>query len=288
MRKDKPELVFAIGEHLPRVASIARSSFDPMWAEVEHTSGNAELIHFLSGSGEVKTKDYTITAKEGDTIYIPEHTPHLDIFAQNPSLEVYFIQFVWEDSNNLLKLFNPTQLTNISERGRHRVAQEFKSLFRDFMADAPFGYELACVNVFRIITLLCREAGTTAGIEDTITDDLSRPRRVQIMMQVKHILQERYKEPISLNQIADMLNISSYYVSRVFSAESGFRLSTYLTEIRMEKAVQMLDNPQLNISEVALAVGFTDSHYFGQVFKTHFGVSPKTYRAKLLLDHNKA
>jgi AraC-like DNA-binding protein/quercetin dioxygenase-like cupin family protein len=287
MKTEKPELTFAIGEHLPRVMSISRSYFDPMWAEIEHTSVNAELIHFLSGSGEVKTRDYTICAKEGDTIYIPKNTPHLDVFAQNPTVEIYFVQFTWEDSNHLLKLFNPTQLTNISERGRHRINQEFKSLFKDFMAQAPFGYELACINIFRIIALLCREAGTSAGIEDIMTDDLSKPRRVQIMMLVKRILHEKYNQPISLNQIADMLNISSYYVSHVFSTESGFRLSSYLTEIRMEKAVEMLDNPQLNISEIALAVGFMDSHYFGQVFKAHFGVSPKIYRAKLLLDKNK-
>jgi AraC-like DNA-binding protein len=287
MRVEEPELISTIGEHLPKVYTIGRTSFDSMWSDIEHLTTSEELIHFLSGGGEIKTRDYTIYAKEGDTIYLPENIPHFDIFAKDPSVETCFVQFSLKDRNHLLKLSNPTQLINISKRARHRISQEFKSLFRDFMAQSPMGYELACINVFRIIALLCREIRTTAGTEDVMSDDFSKPRRVQIMMQVKDILQERYNQPISLDQIAEMLNISSYYVSRIFSAESGFRLSNYLTEIRMEKAVQMLDNSQLNISEIAIAVGFMGSHYFGQVFKAHFGVSPKIYRAKLLLDKNK-
>ncbi len=286
MAVDKLEFLTEMGEYLPEITCIGRSIFDPVYAEEEHVDKSSELIHFLHGRGEVRTRDFTIYGKEGDSIYLPADVPHRDIFEKGYAFEAYLVQFRWAGEESLLKAFHPSQLADISEPGKLRIAAEFQSLFSDFSDHMPFGAEMTSLNILRIIAIMCREAGNIAGMEDLHSSDVGKPRRVQLMMQAKRIIMDKFNEPINLALIASQLNISSYYLSRVFSEESGFRLSSYLTQIRMEKAVAMLDDSRLNLAEVGRAVGFSDSHYFGQVFKAYFGISPKVYRAKLLPDQD--
>ena len=254
-----------LSEALPEIVSIGRSIFDPIWAEKEHVSSNSELIHVLQGRVTVQTHDYAVVAEPGDTIYTPKSIPHRDIFPQGTVFEVYFFQFNWPSERDLLKTLDPAQLTRISKSTKQQIAQQCHQIYKDFSEDLPYTRHLIRVRLLEIIYLFSREVALCSGQVDIQKDDPARARRRQIMTDAKAFIQQKFGQPISLEAIASALDISPYYLSRVFSEESGFTLSSYLTSVRMDRAVDLLKDSRKNISEIAHRVGFNDSHQPSQI-----------------------
>lgn len=82
----------------------------------------------------------------------------------------------------------------------------------------------------------------------------------------------------SVENLADLLNISRIQLYRKIKAMFDVNVSDYISNIRLEQAKSMLKNPQLTISEIAYKTGFSSPNYFSTVFKNKFGVSPNVFR----------
>ena len=85
-------------------------------------------------------------------------------------------------------------------------------------------------------------------------------------------------ENMSLNAVAQVANISANHFSALFSQNIGQTFIEYLTGIRMEHAKELLRCTGKRASEIALEVGYKDSHYFSYLFKKTQGMTPSDYR----------
>lgn len=268
---------------LPEIRSMGRSIFDPVWALREHASTGIELVHVLRGQVQVRTNDYTIDAREGDTIYTPNGKPHTDVFPLDSTFEVYLVHFSWAGEKEMLDQWSPPQLTKLDDATRLHIASEMRQLYHDFLSRQPMSRTIANLRLLQIVYSMCRGAAVAAGQTDQGDESDSRQGRPALIMHsAKKLINERFADELTLDTIAEAIDISPYYLSRVFSEQSGFTLSSYLTSVRMEKAVELLRDVKLNVSQVARSVGYRDPHYFSKVFKAHLGASPSAYRSKNL------
>lgn len=102
-----------------------------------------------------------------------------------------------------------------------------------------------------------------------------------ILGKAKAYIMENYMlEDMSLNKLASHVNMSPSYFSSIFSQESGKTFVEYLTEVRMEKAKELLMCSNQKTSEIGYQVGYKDSHYFNYIFKKTQKCSPKEYRLR--------
>lgn len=85
-------------------------------------------------------------------------------------------------------------------------------------------------------------------------------------------------ENISLSEVANHVNVSPNYFSTIFSRETGESFIKYLTDVRMEKAKELLCCSDLRCAEIGFAVGYKDPHYFSYLFKKTQNCSPIQYR----------
>jgi len=83
---------------------------------------------------------------------------------------------------------------------------------------------------------------------------------------------------LSLEEVAASARISPGYLSRLLKLETGFSFVDYLTRVRINKAVQMMNDPAVKVYEVAEAVGYQSQHYFSRAFKRVFGRPPVEVR----------
>ena len=97
---------------------------------------------------------------------------------------------------------------------------------------------------------------------------------------VAHYMQENFSEPLTLEDAARMACMERTYFSKRFKALTGFNFSSYLTQLRLSAARQLLLNTDMNISEIAAHAGFSGSNYFGDVFLRAYGMSPTEYRKR--------
>lgn len=97
-------------------------------------------------------------------------------------------------------------------------------------------------------------------------------------------IQRDYAQPLTLRQCADDLRVSAAYLSHLFSQAVGLPFKAYLTEVRVEKARELLGDPAQNISQVAGAVGYASTRRFRNAFKSVTSLSPATWREILLMN----
>lgn len=92
-------------------------------------------------------------------------------------------------------------------------------------------------------------------------------------------INEHYSDPdISLDSVAEAINISSNYLSALFSNKVGLSFVEYITKKRMAKAKQLLRSTSKRSGEIAFEIGYKDPRYFSFVFKKYQGVTPSQYR----------
>ena len=89
-----------------------------------------------------------------------------------------------------------------------------------------------------------------------------------------------HSQSITLDDICEHFECSRSYVSHLFKRSVGKSFREYLTGLRIEDAKSLLKYSNLSVTEIALSVGFGDSTYFSNVFKTNVGISPSAYRKK--------
>lgn len=98
-----------------------------------------------------------------------------------------------------------------------------------------------------------------------------------IVAQVQSYVAGHYMEDISLTELACYFGVNSAHLSRIFHRESGISFIKYLTNFRMEKAVELIGNTSMKIYEIAERVGYANVEHFSRCFKKHTGVSPNQY-----------
>lgn len=86
------------------------------------------------------------------------------------------------------------------------------------------------------------------------------------------------RKNVTLDDIAEYSNLSSYHISKVFKKKMDINFITYVTNRKMEHAKEMIECTNMPISNIAFELGYSESNYFSKVFKKTVGVSPTHYR----------
>lgn len=103
------------------------------------------------------------------------------------------------------------------------------------------------------------------------------PKRASVS-DVKEYLDIHFAEKVVLDELAANFFIDKYYLAKTFKNQFGLPITTYLQNIRITKAKQLLRFSSKSVEEVGYEVGLGAPAYFSRVFKNVEGVSPKTYR----------
>lgn len=98
---------------------------------------------------------------------------------------------------------------------------------------------------------------------------------------VQSWLQQNISQQASLDQLAALVDLSPRQLNRRFQAVVGQTPNQYTQQIRCVLASDLLKNTNLNIADVAAAVGYNDSSYFTKIFNRYAGQSPSDYRKKV-------
>ena len=104
---------------------------------------------------------------------------------------------------------------------------------------------------------------------------------IQFVENAKRIIKENYSNPLfGLEQVTDEISVSPAYFSTTFKKETGRSFVQYLTNVRLEKAKEMLKNTDAKTYEIAEKTGFSEPNYFSFIFRKNVGESPSQYRAR--------
>jgi two-component system response regulator YesN len=100
-----------------------------------------------------------------------------------------------------------------------------------------------------------------------------------IVILTKKMMDHNFHNPdLSLQEVADRVQVSPTYLSKQLKKELGVSFIDYLTEVRIKKAIQFMNDPSAKVYEIAEMVGYSSQHYFSNAFKKITGISPLLYK----------
>jgi YesN/AraC family two-component response regulator len=134
-----------------------------------------------------------------------------------------------------------------------------------------------------VAAILAKGIFTGAEVLAQVETVLNRSKHLsgeaqRVVRQAMAYIHEQYTEPISRSELAARVGISERHLTHCFRQETGLTPITYLNRYRIRQARTLLEQGDMNVTEVALAVGFSDSSYFARVFRDEVGVSPHAYQ----------
>lgn len=112
---------------------------------------------------------------------------------------------------------------------------------------------------------------------DTVSKGREQPASAQLNDAMDYI-RIHHMRNLSLEEVAENVHVSPYYLSHLFREKLGVTFVEYVTGVRMEMAKNYLLHTRLPIAAIAEKLGYDDAGYFGKVFRKYTGVTPKNYR----------
>lgn len=106
----------------------------------------------------------------------------------------------------------------------------------------------------------------------------NKQKENSIVKEITDIIKQTFTENISITLIAEQVHLTPNYVSMIFKKTCGMTIMEYVTELRIQKAKELITTTDMRIQEIAECVGYNNQYYFSSVFKKKTGVQPKNYR----------
>ena len=158
---------------------------------------------------------------------------------------------------------------DIGDEETQRRVEQYKKLVEEYIpvkVDAIWekgsGYEELPEKYQEVINKLSESKGISAVVQD-----------------VQQLIENNFGEKdFSLQDASDHVNLSPQHLSRIFKKEKGVTFIDYLTSVRIRKAIELFQDDELKIYDIAEQTGYATQHYFSNVFKKNLGVSPAEYR----------
>ena len=105
-----------------------------------------------------------------------------------------------------------------------------------------------------------------------------KPHEIDKAEVARRYIEQHIEEPLSIQKLADLLNISTRHLLRIFKARYEVGPQVYLQKLRIEQAKKYLLTNQFSIKEIAISLGFEDEYYFSRAFKKVTNMAPSNYR----------
>lgn len=115
-------------------------------------------------------------------------------------------------------------------------------------------------------------------LSDTVLAYGKNEKRYDMLEEIRDYVQQHFAEDLSVAYIAERYHVNANYLSTVFKERNTIALSSYIEGVRMEKAKKFLKENLGNITETALAVGYSDPNYFTKVFRKYTGMTPSQWK----------
>ena len=148
----------------------------------------------------------------------------------------------------------------------------YDMMYRYLSADQP-GCEAFCHHL--LLSLLGRILYLTGAAPQRLPAETEQGA---LGLRVKEYIDQHYSEPLTLQQIGQVLHVSPYYLAHAFKETCGFSPRQYLLRRRIGEAQNLLISTDLPISRIAELVGYDTQNYFDLQFSKYTGIPPRKFR----------
>lgn len=223
------------------------------------------LLYVCSGKCTVVYDNQTYTLRPGNFIHYPPNMEHRYEFHQEDSCSTLWVHYTGQDLTEILEDLNLKGGVYFCPPSK-KVMSIFNEIILEYRLKRPMHQTAENALLMHLLTNIARHASNNQ------IDHTSTIEKVIIAMN------EHISEPYNADVYAKMCSLSRSRFAHKFKEDTGLSPLQYFVNLKFEKAKELIAFSDLNISEIALQLGYDNSLYFSRHFKKHTGMSPSELR----------
>lgn len=227
------------------------------------------LMYTLNGSGRIQSSETVINLPANTAVIIDCHKFH-SYCSASPVWEFVWFHIKGSGTESIHKIIYPEQISAITIPNSKEISSleelSAKSTQTDILTSVELSLQLHTVLNSFIESRLNNE------------DKKNNGRYANLVNMATALIEEKYSEPLSIDDIITNIPLSKYHFIRIFKQIMGVTPYHYLTNYRINTAKILLRSEDISIGEVAERCGFSDTSNFICQFKKHTGQKPLEYK----------
>lgn len=231
------------------------------------------LIYCTEGKGYVKIGEAGFEVSGGQYFIVPRNVPHTYEADDNCPWSIYWIHFKGAITDHLVLhvLSNQTSAPGFIKFDEKRI-----KIFENIYHQLERGYD---PNTLLYISMNLWQYLSTFMFSENFGNHMSE--KVDQIDLVINYMRENIGTSLSLENLAQVVNLSQSHFSSLFKKKTGFAPVDYFNHLKIQKACQFLRFSDLRVKEISTKLGFEDQYYFSRLFKKIMGFSPVKYKNKV-------
>lgn len=272
-----------IPEMVPK-RTIYKETADDIVMDNFHQHGGFEIFQIWSENVSVLINDKIYKVIPGDVYFLNSHTIHWVKSAKNQEYVRSAITFsyddIFSDEYELMNIFlQPDNNNSCLIRSDAEICDMYDKLFKKYWQendnDDKYSKHLSHAILMNILVLINRH------IESNFRDNIELSSSNGYIQQALNYINDNISCKISIDDIADYININKHYLCHLFKDATGTTLQNYISTRKLYIAKQQLIDLNYSVQYIAENLGYSGYSSFSQAFKRMFGVSPLKYKAML-------
>ena len=253
-----------------KLLNVASARYGGDWHSVPHTHNHMELFFIVGGKGQFLIDDQLYPVDINTLVMINPNVTHTEVSLNAQPLEYIVlgidgIELATSNTSN-------GQFSILNHYESMEISSCLRNILREMEQKNP-GYEDVCQAYMEI--LIIRLMRTTALAVPAEPQTVSTNRQCAA---VRRYIDLHFKEPLTLEQLAEEGHMNKFYLSHAFKKEYGLSPINYMITRRIDESKYLLAETDLSMSQIAQLLGFSSLSYFSQVFRRTQDISPKEYR----------
>lgn len=259
-----------------KLRNVGSARYEEDWHSIPHTHGYAELFYIVGGNGMFRIEDELYPVRADQLVIVNPGVIHTEEGCDAQPME--YIVLGIEGLELSAGKNSDGRFGILDFHGGGDILTCLRHILRESQG-LQEGYETVCQAYLEI--LIVRLMRTTSLAVAPIPVEKRTSRQCAA---VRRYIDTHYKEPITLDMLAEQTHVNKFYMAHAFKQEYGVSPIHYLGQRRIEESQYLLKETDMSLAQISRVLGFSSASYFSQSFQKMVGMSPMEYRKKTKAD----
>lgn len=253
-----------------KLRNVGSAKYGGDWHSTPHVHNYAELFYIIGGQGQFRIDDELFAATTNQLVIVNPNIAHTEVSYEAHPLEYIVVGIeglelsVDGDNSGRFCIFSYPQGNN--------TLIFMQRILHEMQNREPHHQTLCQAYMEILVVQLIRDASFSA------VSTTSEPFNNRQCAMVKRHIEKHYKEPLTLDLLAEKANVNKYYLSHAYKEAYGISPISYMISCRIREGKRLLADTDLSLSQISNILGFSSASYFSQSFRKAEGISPVEYR----------
>ena len=252
-----------------RLLNVGSARYSGDWHSVPHTHSYAELFYVIGGEGHIQIDQELFPVSAKQLVIINPNVMHTEVSMNASPLE--YVVLGIEGLELSLNLNQESRFKILDHHDADNIYTCIRNILEETHSELP-GSETICQAYMEILVTRLMRSTDFALNKDPL------PSSNNQCAAVRRYIDAHFKEPLTLDKLAEVARVNKYYLAHSFKEEFGVSPITYQLNRRIEESCYLLRQTDMSLAQIARVLGFSSSSYFSQIFRKHNNITPSEYR----------